>query len=370
MAPQRKNKKKSLSRKQKLQERSKIVRATGKTNAAPKNVLAIVPSSMPTPSSAPGWIAYEVAFQLLAPLHIGWRKVGSLMQTRPYVTARNMWGALTARLARDRAEVEGRKANPQDYRSVGEEVSKSLSFTYFFPALVPDPLEALYPVQAADGPVYGRGRLSFELFDYLLLDTYASTALDAQRYAAEEDSLHEVEMIRPRTRPLDGTSLGGQYGADADALGAPVYLVGYVLVRDGGPRGWYDAWKRLQIGGEGRYGWGRVRLTSCLQTTSTKKLFGLFDLVDLTAERPILLAGAQGPALAHALAVKFDEASPLASVTGTVEPLVGRETRVDEKPGFGAIPSQPRICWTPGAIIPQGACIAIGHYGIWQAYSG
>lgn len=364
MAPQRK--KRSLSRKRKLQGRTKAARVSETAKAAPKNVPAIAPASVPTPPAAPGWIAYEVAFQLLAPLHIGWRKVGNLMQTRPYVTAKNLWGALTSRLARDRAEGQGRKANPQDYRRVGEEVSESLAFTYLFPALAPDPLEALYPVQAGDGPVYGRDRLSVELFDYLLLDTYASTALDAQRYAAEEGSLHEVEMIRPRTRPLDGTRLGGQHGADADALGVPVYLVGYVLVRDGGPRGWLDAWKHLQIGGEHRYGWGRVRLTNCIPATS-KKLFGLLDLIEPTVDRPILVAGAEGPALAHALAVQFDGASPLASVAGTVEPLVGRETRMDEKPGFGALPSQPRICWTPGATIPQGARIAIGQYGIWEA---
>ncbi len=355
-----------LSRKRGVQGRTKAARATGTAKAAPKKVPAIASASTPTPPSVPGWIAYEVAFQLLAPLHIGWRKVGNLMQTRPYVTAKNIWGALTARLARDRAEGQGRKANPQDYRRVGEEVGESLAFTYLFPALAPDPLEALYPVQAGDGPVFGRGRLSVELFDYLLLDTCSSTALDDKRYAAEEGSLHEVEMIRPRTRPLDGTSLGGQYGADADALGASTYLVGYVLVRDGGPRGWLDAWERLQIGGERRYGWGRVSLARCVLTTS-ERLFGLFHLVEPIVDRPILLAGAEGPALAHTLAAEFDDARPLASVAGTVEPLVGRETRLDEKPGFGAIPSQPRICWTPGATIPRGARIAIGHYGIWEA---
>ena len=46
------------------------------------------------------WQKYDLAFQLLAPLHIGYRKVGNLMQSRGYVPGKNLWAALTARLTR------------------------------------------------------------------------------------------------------------------------------------------------------------------------------------------------------------------------------------------------------------------------------
>ena len=44
------------------------------------------------------WTVYRVTWRLLAPMHIGWRKLGNMQQTRPYVTGRNLWGAFTARL--------------------------------------------------------------------------------------------------------------------------------------------------------------------------------------------------------------------------------------------------------------------------------
>ncbi|MCL4544743.1 MAG: hypothetical protein M1118_09145 [Chloroflexi bacterium] len=324
------------------------------------------PDRAPPPS--PGWVAYEVVFQLLAPMHIGWRKIGNLMQTRPYVPSKNVWGALTARLTRDRAEMAGRKASSQDYRRVGDEVNERLTFTYLFPALISDPLHALYPVQADGGVVYGRVGLLPERFEYLILDSNAGTALDIQRGAAEEGSLHEVEMIRPRTRPLDGASLDGlgDGDTDGDGLGATVYLVGYVLVSDGGVPGWQDACQRLQLGGEGRYGWGRVRLTSCRPAPSVS-LFGLCEMVEPLADRPILIVGGKRPTLAHTLAMEFDGAKAVTGVSGIIEPLVGRETRMEKKPGFGAVPARARICWAPGATFEQQTRIEIGPYGIWQA---
>ena len=48
------------------------------------------------------WTIYRVTLKLTSPLHVGWKKIGNLMITRPYVTGRTLWGALTARLVRDK----------------------------------------------------------------------------------------------------------------------------------------------------------------------------------------------------------------------------------------------------------------------------
>src|SRR5437588_6306984 len=72
------------------------------------------------------WTAYQVSFRLLSPLHIGWRKLGNLQQTRPYVTGRTLLGALTARITREQGSNE--------YTEIGKLVDKQLTFTYFYPS--------------------------------------------------------------------------------------------------------------------------------------------------------------------------------------------------------------------------------------------
>ena len=163
-------------------------------------------------------------------------------------------------------------------------------------------------------------------------------------------------MIRPRTRPLGGA---------ADEWGAPLYLVGYVLVRGEGPAGWRTALRRLQIGGERRYGWGALRQVETPPQPGNA-LFGRYHLSEATTPRPVLEARTRGPLLAHTLAADFNGAAPLAGVSGPVEPVVGRETRIDERPGFGAKLLAARICWAPGATLDQGQRVAVGEDGIWR----
>jgi hypothetical protein len=79
------------------------------------------------------WTAYHVTLRLLAPMHIGWRKLGNLQQTRPYVTGRNLWGALTARLTRE--------LGSNKYEFVGKQVDDCMRFTYFYPSVSKDNVE-------------------------------------------------------------------------------------------------------------------------------------------------------------------------------------------------------------------------------------
>lgn len=47
------------------------------------------------------WQWYQLILRLLTPTHISWNKIGNVQRTRPYITGRALWGALTARLTRD-----------------------------------------------------------------------------------------------------------------------------------------------------------------------------------------------------------------------------------------------------------------------------
>ncbi|MCX7609760.1 MAG: hypothetical protein N2049_11185, partial [Anaerolineales bacterium] len=80
------------------------------------------------------WSAYQVIFRLRSPMHIGWGKVGNLQRTRPYVTGRTLWGALTMRLTRDAAQGHGPVTDSFEYRKIGDQIHQHLAFTYFYPA--------------------------------------------------------------------------------------------------------------------------------------------------------------------------------------------------------------------------------------------
>jgi len=180
--------------------------------------------------------AHRIVFRLCAPLHSGWRKLGNLQQTRPYVTGRMLWGALTARLVRD-------ANNGANYGEVGQNIDEGFpAFSYFYPSVNPKKVE-LWPW---DDP---------ELFSWLFLGSYASTAL-RDGHSAEEGMLHETEYIAPRTRD-----------------DRPVYLIGYLLEPSGKFQSeWHQALSRLQLGGERGYGWGRLAVECGPE--KNKKLFG------------------------------------------------------------------------------------------------
>ncbi|MDM7935763.1 MAG: hypothetical protein QUS08_10295 [Methanothrix sp.] len=175
------------------------------------------------------WTHYPLKFRLQSPMHIGYRKVGNLMQTRQYVPGKNLWAALTARIARD--HLDGSDAN--SYKKIGEHAKNKFRFSYLWPSL------------DGEKPYF---HWAHEDFDYLLLDSCASTALDHSAHSAEEGSLHETEFISPVTRDE-----------------RKVYLLGDLWVKDGLPvemTRWQAAMENLQLGGERTYGWGRLELCS------------------------------------------------------------------------------------------------------------
>ena len=133
------------------------------------------------------WQAYRLVFRLENPLHVGWRKIGNLMQTRYYVPGRGFWGAVTTNLARWLGET--------NYRQTGEGVRENLRFGYFYPAENPD--KPLYPVQAQESTVYGEDKLPEATFERCFLTSLASTAIAAEAFAGQEGSLHEVEFLSP-----------------------------------------------------------------------------------------------------------------------------------------------------------------------------
>ena len=282
------------------------------------------------------WTAYKIVLRLLTPLHVGAGALGNVQRARPYLLGKTLWGALTARLTRDVPGLGG------DYVAVGHQVDEELALSYFYPAVCEQ-----VDIWPWDGP---------DNFAWRYLGTYAGTALDYVHSAAEEGSLHETEFIAPVTRD-----------------GCEVYLVGYIFEQMGSSLPWRKVLSQLQLGGERGYGWGQVKVERLDCLSADAALFERFELSNGHADRPVLRAVEEAPLLAHALAADFTAHGKLhravQGVSGSVEPLVGRETRVNEKRGFGAYLPRARICWQPGCTIDAGTQAAIGPYGIWESVS-
>lgn len=264
------------------------------------------------------WQKYRLVFRMIAPLHIGYRTSGNLMQTRGYVPGRVMWAALTARLTRD----EDNGADGQRYVAIGRLVQDHFRYTYLYPAIQNgDGLKTYYPWD--------------EDFDYLFLNSYASTALNYPSQSSEDAMLHETEFIAPHTRN-----------------GEPVYLTGTLYAKTDLPvplNKWQKTLKKLQLGAERGYGWGRVQNMLCGREGAA-----FYDEPMVELHNGDLIA-------AH---LKAETAT---GVAGPVEPLIGWE-RNNDKDGKSnwRLSTEALICYAPGSKVTGGGNFTIGPDGIWE----
>jgi hypothetical protein len=281
------------------------------------------------------WTAYRVVFKLRSPMHIGCGKVGNVQRTRPYVTGRVFWGALTMRLTRDASK--GSATHSKQYECYGNQVNNQLAYTYFYPATKQN---GNYQIQWSWGD-------EESLFRRRFLSSYTSTALVYPQQVADEGLLHEVEFISPRT--LD--------------TGEQVYLIGYVFEKDGCVLKWKNACKHLQFGGERGYGWGAVDcnpekdiedIEEMQKMQSTELFDGEAFFID-REDRPIIQQ--TGRLLAHAKSKDL-------SAKGEIEPLVGREWKVSNQAGQHVEFCD--LCWIPGSFVDSSLNFKIEKFGIWN----
>ncbi|PXF59764.1 MAG: hypothetical protein C4B59_10700 [Candidatus Methanogaster sp.] len=265
------------------------------------------------------------------------------MQTRHYVHGKILWAALTARLTRD----HDNGADGQAYKTTGDDVKKHFRFGYLWPAIPCgdtvrnwDDVKTLFPSDwnGADleclKKIFPHPKVLKKdepTFDYLFLDSYASTASSPHSRGALEGSLHDTEFITPRTRD-DGRQvyLAGSLWVKAEEL--PEKL-----------ERWKDKLNDLRFGGEGSYGWGRVQQIYCAIERN--------DPIDPTG------FSWSGPIPAH---VEAEGAEQM--IQGPIEPLVGWEM---QKNG-GQKPGEATIAFIPGYSAGTGtAKFAIGMFGVW-----
>jgi hypothetical protein len=259
------------------------------------------------------WVGYKLVFRLLSPLHIGDRIIGNLQSTRPYVPGKVLWAALTARMTRD----QGLGQHGSAYQNIGGLLHCSMRFGYLWPSLDEDGGTVSYPWELCSD------------FDYKFLGSYMSTALDYTIHSAADGSLHEAEFLAPYTRK-----------------GRRVYLSGWLWVqKEFDQANWKDSLKNILLGGERRYGWGRVRPIK-VDEKLHPRINNQPDRFQWSGRVP-----------AHLIAAETK------TIQGEVEPLLGWET---SKKGGKELSNQAKIAFRPGCQLNEEKTIRIGEYGVWE----
>jgi hypothetical protein len=274
-------------------------------------------------------------FELLSPLHVGFHKVGSVQRTRHYIPARNL-------LASSAETFVHNGLFRCSYQGALRWVQEHFAFSYFFVTET----QELIPRYTESGLKYGEvGKDSFER---RYISAHVTTAIEASDGSAEDGSLHEVEFISP-------------YTLDAPQDPKKTRMSGCVFVRE-------DAWElvgdeialrgqltELQVGGERRYGFGRLRLRPA-DWKPSESLSGSGPMID--GSRPQIKMVEGDCFRAH---VPVGDAQ----ARGMIEPLVGRETRTDSRT-YGRTLTRSGICWVPGSICDGTATFDFSEEGIWK----
>ena len=291
------------------------------------------------------WEIYKLVYQAKSPIHIGYHKLGFIQRTRYYITGKTIWGAMTANITRAFYE----KADVGNYKYVGEKFQNDIIPSYFYPAI--DKENPLIPKFTSQGLQYGSCSLyptyPAEEFERLFISSFGQTAIEPANLTAEDETLHETEYIAPVI--------------EEDNKQKPVYFVGYIFMKTptidfNGERRLEDiegAIKEIFVGGERRYGFGRLNLDS------PPELMNSFFGYKIDTSTTSFTIPGENPIPGH-LPVSVN-----LNLKGDIEPLVGREWEPGKngKVGFGQKVSVAEICWVPGSVLTKEATLRLVGYG-------
>jgi len=132
-------------------------------------------------------IWYKLIFKQISPLHIGIFNYGVLSETRIFIPGWTMWGALVNRYGQY-------KGNEESFEE-GKKIFESI--TCFYPRLEKED-EILFP-ELENGQFY-LGKYSENEFRAKFTDVYISTSIQPLSLTAKDESLHEIEVILPRSK--------------------------------------------------------------------------------------------------------------------------------------------------------------------------
>ena len=168
---------------------------------------------------------HKLIYKQIQPIHIGAGSYGVINDTRIFIPGWTMWGALT------NAYGINNNWKDKDYK---DDNNKQIfeNITCFYPQVDGKILNPSYK----NGEFY-LGNMSEKEFRKKFVTTYLSTAINSTTLNAQDESLHEIDVILPKD----------------------IYWVGYlkINIREKNFKG---IPKEIYVGGEVRYGLGKMEL--------------------------------------------------------------------------------------------------------------
>ena len=289
------------------------------------------------------WNIVRWVWQLEAPLYLGMPPAGSLNRCRLYVPARAVHGALAAEFAR--AKVDDNASRPPDYGKLGYELGNQCRFTYLYPAQqVGSDYQPWLPLFTNEhGLCWSRldrqtEPLPDRHFRRRLLDTRPGVSIAPQSDSAADGQLWETECLSQWWRAPDSRQETPE----------PVFLLGYVFLKDGAFQRCLHECNVLFLGGDTRYGFGKIRQINWLPLTGDHRVF----------EASVTHCVA-GPVLCTKRILGHEKVCPQA----TNDKRHGKQEIV----GGWNINSvlEDGLSWAPGSKTEGDACWSIDRFGYW-----
>jgi len=180
---------------------------------------------------------YKLVFKQIDPLHIGKFNYGVLSETRIFIPGWTMWGAMVNKYGKYKG---GKDEDFGEYKKIFETI------TCFYPSFDQKGEEILFP-QYNDGEFF-LGCYSEEKFRLEFTDVYVSTAVNPCTCTAKDESLHEIEIVLPKSNNNDSSKQiywGGLLGIEKNVNDIDDLV---------------NEWLEITVGGDSRYGFGRLEL--------------------------------------------------------------------------------------------------------------
>lgn len=289
------------------------------------------------------WILRRWVWRLEAPLFIGMPPAGTLNRCRPYVPARALWGAVTAEISRSR-----NGDSFPDYGNLGSEIALNCRFTYLYPTEKSGDNYLVWLPQYAEKEWIrwycscGKRSLSDREFRRRLFDSRPGTAIAPETDSASDGTLRETECINPWWRD----------SSCHQAEPHRVFFLGYVFLRNNGFQRQLDDIDTVFVGGDTRYGLGKMNREQWDDLSADVSVFG----------RPVYL-DKENPEIesdfvwGHAPA---DGQAPIHGMQGNKE-LLGWWEQDTLCKGT--------ITWAPGSFLKTTPW-SIDNYGYWRHPTG
>jgi len=199
---------------------------------------------------------YKIVFKQNQPIHIGSARWGVINETEIFIPGWTMWGALT-------------KAYNQYSKSElsnNQELFKTI--TCFYPFFKEKRDDVLFP-KYKNGSFYLGEEYSEDKFRYEFTDTFVSTAIVPGLRSAKDESLHEIEILLPKSKKEEKSLYWvGVLGINNDLPKSKkeersLYWVGVLGINNDlldSFKNFFKKGLKIYIGGDIKYGFGELQI--------------------------------------------------------------------------------------------------------------